>query len=147
MKFSKCSVNIPTGALSLVVEGLSAKELAGAKKLVKKNKDFTVTGDPWSEKRSTMISSRFHGWITFIARESGTARDEVYIIVLKKAIEIVADGGSPYPYVIYDEVAFPYSTRNRTNKEMMTACFACEMVASEEFGIGELPETFPEVDS
>jgi len=147
MKFAKCSVNIPDGSLAWVVDGLNAKKLAALKKSLKKNKEFSVTLEPFGEKRSNYISSRFHGWVTFIARESGTARDEVYIIVLKKAIEIVADGGSPYPYVIYDEVAFPYSTRNRTNKEMMTACFACEMVASEEFGIGELPENFPDVDN
>ena len=108
--------------------------------LVKDGSDWIVELTKYGRTRSDEINDRFHGWITWMARQTGEARVTLYVKVLLKAIEIVAEGGDPYPYAVVNGVAYPYRTRDRTNKQMMTACFACEMVAAEELDIPELPE-------
>jgi hypothetical protein len=95
-------------------------------------------------KRSVEISDRFHGWVTYIARELAMDRNRVYYEVLLLAIEIECEGGKPYPYAIVPRIIVspitlleeeidlpePLRTGNRTNKEMMTACRACEIYAA-----------------
>jgi len=83
-------------------------------------------------------------------------RDEVYMLVLLKACEIEPPaGGAAYPYRVIRELVWiqeerveadvlvPLRTTNRSNKEMMTACFAAELLAAE-WDIGPLPETYEE---
>lgn len=113
------------------ISNLNPKQILAFQNIEKKTKEWNVEFKKYGATRSTEISTRFHGWITFLARETGNERDVVYIQALKKAIEIVADGGSPYPYVIVDDVAYPYRTSGRTNKEMITACFSVQLLADE----------------
>ena len=71
-------------------------------------------------------------------------REQVYWLVLLKACEIdPPSGGAPYPYVIVNDTLYPQRTRDRTNKEMITACAACEAMAWE-WDIGPLPERYDE---
>jgi len=107
-------------------------------------------------KRSVEISTRLHGHITFIARNLQLDRNFVYFSVLLKATEIIADGGSPYPYIIVPrkimdpismkivtlDLPVPLRTSNRTNKEIMTALFAAELFWVEAGGVGVLPERY-----
>jgi len=81
--------------------------------------------------RSVKISNHFHGHLTQLARETGMSRAEVYIRVLLLACEIEVDGGSPYPYLIVDDVLRPARTTNRSNKQMMTAVGAVHQWAAE----------------
>ena len=89
-----------------------------------------------------------------MARNLAMERDKVYFLVLLKAIEIECDGGSPYPYSIvsrkiispitgtemWHDLPEPHRTEGRTNKQMMTACAACELWWAE-YGNGlPLPE-------
>jgi len=124
---------------TLLLTGMTIKESAHIFEQLKRRQDWSVELRAWGITRSTAISDRFHGWITYMARESGVSRDTLYVMVLKRAIEVVADGGNPYPYTIVDGVAYPHRTRDRTNKEMMTACFAAELVAAEDLEL-QLPE-------
>lgn len=96
-------------------------------------------------RRSNDISTRFHGWISHIAGDCGLNRNLVYFDVLTKCIdeEIVADGGSPYPFALIDRVVEvngvkveatvlePAKTSSCTNKQMMSACLATEIYAAE----------------
>ena len=107
-------------------------------------------------KRSVEISTRLHGHLTFIARNLQLERNYVYFSVLLKATEVIADGGSPYPYVIiprkilnpismeYEilDLPIPLRTSNRTNKEILTALFAAELFWAESGGVGPLPEKY-----
>jgi|GEM_PF-3614443 len=107
-------------------------------------------------KRSVEISTRLHGHITFIARNLQLERDYVYFMVLLKATEVICDGGSPYPYVIIPrkimnpismqveshDLPVPLRTSNRSNKEIMTACFAAELYWAENGGEGMLPDKY-----
>lgn len=95
-------------------------------------------------RRSIEISTHFHAHITQIARELACDRLQVYYYVLLKAIEIEVDGGAPYPYSVIKkfvknpisgekmliDMVQPYSTSNRTNKEMMTAVEAAHQYAT-----------------
>ena len=66
------------------------------------------------------------------------------MLVLLKACEIEPPAGAvPYPYTIIKDTLYPHRTTNRSNKEMMTACFAAELLAAE-WDIGPLPETYEE---
>lgn len=95
-------------------------------------------------KRSNTISTRLHGYVTWISRESGM---DWYIVkqhILINATMMCADGGEPYPYTIgpmvtmnpingakkVDDVLIPYPTSDCTNKQMMTACMAAEEYAA-----------------
>ena len=115
----------------VIIYGLNGKHISAFKEKLKKIKEWSVEFKKHSKNRSTEISNRFHGWVTFLARETGNARDVIYVMVLNKAIEIVADGGEPYPYAIVDGIAYPYRTSGRTNKEMMTACWAVQLLAQD----------------
>lgn len=109
-------------------------------------------GQTIKSRRSTDISNRFNGWVTFLSRVSERPREQVYFEVLLLATENVADGGDPYPYVIMDReitspitgqkttipMAEPLPTSSRTNKEMMTACEACWWWLAERQQEGEL---------
>ena len=93
-------------------------------------------------RRSVEISTRYQGWVTWMTRKLNGqyTRDEVYLLVLLKACELEPpEGGTPYPYVIVRDQLHPKRTTNRTNKEMVTACWACEVMANE-WNIGPLPE-------
>ena len=94
---------------------------------------------PIRKRRSTDISTRFHAHVTWLAKESGISRDEVYIRALKMACEIEADGGADYPHTIIDDEVHPHRTTNRTNKEMLTACEGVQLLAAE-WELGPLPE-------
>lgn len=117
-------------------------ELYIAQQLCDKKK-LTVTIEDYRSQRSKEISTRFHGWCTYMAKKRELDRNYVYYNVLIKACEIEADGGSPYPYVIIDQkgqdILMPLRTSGCTNKQMMTACFACELYASQELEL-VLPE-------
>ena len=92
--------------------------------------------------RSVEISTRFQGWVTCITRRLNGqyTRDQVYVLVLLKACELeTTDGASPYPYVIVRDQLHPKRTTNRSNKEMMQACWAAEVCAVE-WGVAPLPE-------
>ena len=115
----------------VIISGLNSKQLMAFNDKLRKIKEWSIEFKKYSKNRSTEISNRFHGWITFLARETGNARDVIYVMALNKAIEIVADGGEPYPYVIVDGIAYPYRTSGRTNKEMMTACWAVQLLAQD----------------
>ncbi len=97
------------------------------------------------KQRSTEISTRFHGHVTYVWRklnEAGTeiSRDEVYIRALLQACQLeTVEGASPYPYLIIDGVLIPKRTTNRTNKEMMQACEGVRQFAANR-GIFDLPE-------
>lgn len=92
-------------------------------------------------KRSTDISTHFHAHCTQIARETGMARDEVYLRVLLLACEIEVDGGAPYPFTIVDDILYPHRTSSCTNKQMMTAVEAAHMYAAQcEIWLNEKPE-------
>ena len=107
-------------------------------------------------KRSVEISTRFHGHCSYVARNLQLERDYVYFMSLLKATEVVCDGGSPYPYAVIPrkimnpismevevhDLPVPLRTSNRTNKEMMTACFAIELFWAEAGGVGMLPEKY-----
>jgi len=107
-------------------------------------------------KRSVDISTRFHSHCTFIARNLQLDRNFVYFSVLLKATEVICDGGSPYPYIIVPrkimdpismrmvtlDLPVPLRTSNRTNKELMTACFAAELYWAENGNGGVLPEKY-----
>lgn len=96
--------------------------------------------------RSIAISTHFHSHITQIARALACDRLQVYYNVLCKAVEIEVDGGSPYPWSIVKkfvknpisgekmliDMIQPYSTSNRTNKQMMTAVEAAHQYATME---------------
>jgi len=82
-------------------------------------------------RRTTDISTHFHAHITQITRDTGMERAEVYIRALLLACEIEVDWGSPYPYVIVDDVLHPKRTTERTNKEMITAIGATHQFAAE----------------
>ena len=99
-------------------------------------------GQTLLSKRSVEISTRFHGHVSWMTRKLNgqMTRDEVYMRVLLKACELeTTEGASPYPYLIVDDVLYPKRTTNRSNKQMMQACWACEAFANE-WEIGPLPE-------
>jgi hypothetical protein len=109
---------------------------------------------PIRERRSDAISTRFHGHCTWMARQlqGQKSRDEVYLLALLRACEIEPpEGGEPYPYVITArriapggpvmDVLDPLRTSGRSNRQMMTACRACEYLAVE-WQIGPLPEKY-----
>lgn len=122
--------------------------------LMNPKKDYKLV--QMNGKRSIEISTRFHGHITFMARELQLDRNYVYFMVLLKATEIRCDGGSPYPYVTVPrkimspitmrvethDLPVPLRTSNRTNKEMMTACFGAELFWAENGNGGCLPEKY-----
>jgi hypothetical protein len=88
-----------------------------------------------------------------MARQLAMERTRVYFEVLLKAIEIECEGGDPYPYSIvprkiqspitgeweWHDLPEPWRTSGRTNREMITACRACELWWAER-GEGTLPE-------
>ena len=106
---------------------------------------------PWCNRpmegpRSAEISTRFNGHVTWMTRElhGQYTREQVYWFVLLKACEIEPPaGGDPYPYTIVGDRLFPERTSGRTNKEMMTACEACNVMAVE-WELGLLPERYDE---
>ena len=62
------------------------------------------------------------------------------MMALLKACEIdPPEGGGPYKYTIVNDILYPVRTTVATNKQMMTACRACEYLAAE-WEIGPLPE-------
>lgn len=97
------------------------------------------------KQRSVESSTHFHAHVTQIARETGLDRDYVYHMVLLKACEILADGGSPYPYTIINDILYPAPTSSCTNKQLMTAIEAAHMTAGE-WGVelNEKPEIWLE---
>jgi hypothetical protein len=109
------------------------------------------------KKRSTEISDRFHGWVTYIWQQYNkhygyVSREKIKLECLLRAcaLDEPPEGGSPYPYFlqfyenIKENILVPESTSNRTNKQMITACMGVELYADElrhqGVEISELPE-------
>jgi hypothetical protein len=91
--------------------------------------------------RSLEMNDRFHGWVTWITQQlhGQHEREYVYWMCLLKACEIEPpEGADEYPYVMVEDFMEingtpfkidrlqPFSTSERTNKEMMTACAGIE---------------------
>lgn len=99
--------------------------------------------------RSGDISGRFHAHVTYVTRalHGQRCREEVYTRALLRACEVEPpEGAAPYPYTIVDDVLYPGPTREATNKEMMTACFAIETLAVE-WDVAPLPERYEDYDA
>ncbi len=120
------------------------KRCPACHQVVRHTKRCEECGQPIPSQRSVEISTRFHGHITYMARASNgqRGRDEVYMRALLRACELeTTEGASPYPYIIVDDVLYPKRTTNRSNRQMMQACWACETLAVE-WGCAPLPEKY-----
>lgn len=126
---------------------------------VEPGKVYIIVLSEEEQARTAEISRRFNGHVTWITKQLREAtgklipRVQVKYGILKIAMEIDVDGGDPYPTVLSkkklksplggvvmeDEIEPDMRTSQRSTKEMITACAACQIYA-DQFELGLLPE-------